>query len=57
MEEKYMCKKCGCEMKKSGPYLSRKGEGDIAHKGLSLTSYCCMNEKCDAFYKNIEKLE
>ena len=58
MENKqYKCKKCGCKMKKSGPYLPRKEEGEPAHKGHLPVYYCCMNENCDNFMKSIGVLE
>ena len=57
IDEKINCKKCEQEMKKSGPYLHRKDEGEPAHKGPRVIYYCCMNEKCENVYKNIEILE
>lgn len=56
---KSKCEKCGQEMKKSGPYLHYKGEGEKIYDGPDKNKvyYCCMNEKCENFYKNIEIIE
>jgi hypothetical protein len=55
--EKNKCKKCGSEMKKSGPYLHVKEEGQPAYKGSSSVYYSCMNEKCEDYGKVIEVKE
>ena len=55
--EKNKCKKCGLEMKKSGPYLHVKEEGQPAHKGPSPVYYCCMNKQCANYGKVIKVKE
>lgn len=56
-EKKIKCRKCGQEMKKSGPYSHCKDEGESAYKGPHTVYYCCMNEKCENFYKTIKIME
>jgi hypothetical protein len=51
------CEKCGCEMKKSGPYLPRKEEGEPAHKDPLPVYYCCLNKECENFGKNFKEFE
>jgi hypothetical protein len=55
--EKNKCKKCGSEMKKSGPYLHVKEEGQSVHKGPSSAYYSCTNNKCEDYGKVIEVKE
>ena len=47
------CTKCNKDMKKSGPYAPIKKEGQPSYKGSLPVYYCCMNEKCSEFGKNI----
>jgi len=51
------CEKCDKEMKKSDRYAHSKGEGEAAHNGPDKISYCCMDEKCKNFGKNIIEIE
>ena len=58
-KNKLKCEKCGQEMKKSGPYLHREGEDGSVYDGPDKNKvyWCCMNEKCEDFYKSIETIE
>ena len=46
-------------MKKSGPYLHHKGEGEAVYNGPDKNKafYCCMNKDCENFYKSVEVQE
>jgi hypothetical protein len=52
-----LCKNCGKPMKKSGPFLHEKKEGESAFRGKSEVYCCCMNSDCGFFYKNIRSFE
>jgi len=56
-EEIKKCPKCGQKMKKSGPYLHTKNEGEKAYEGSYDVYYYCMNKKCENFYKTVKKIE
>jgi hypothetical protein len=51
------CKKCGQEMKKSGPYAKIKDESQETNKNENDIYYWCMNPDCPKFQKNITKSE
>lgn len=51
------CEKCGWKLKQSGPYAHNKQEGEPAHKGPDEINFCCINEDCENFNKNLKVIE
>lgn len=45
-EKNIKCEKCGQEMTNGEPFLSRKDEGQKAHKD-SANAYYCNNQGCE----------